>query len=64
MEELQLFEKQMKEEAAKTDSVSFAVGLCLEEDSQNIYNAMKTADVRMYEDKKQFYGDHPELNRR
>jgi diguanylate cyclase (GGDEF)-like protein len=64
MKELQQYEKKIKDKAAETDSVSFAVGLCLEEDSQKIYNAMKTADINMYEDKNKFYDAHPELNRR
>ena len=64
MKELQQYEKKIKDKAAETDSVSFAVGLCLEEDSQKIYNAMKTADVNMYEDKNKFYDAHPELIRR
>ena len=56
--------KQIKEKADKTDTVSFAVGLCIEEDSQKIYDAMKTADVNMYEDKKKFYEQFPERKRR
>ena len=62
--ELEDYEKQIKAKAAETDNVSFAVGLCLEEDSQSIYEAMKTADVNMYEDKKQYYEKNPELKRR
>ena len=58
--QLEKYAKQMKEEADKTDSVSFAIGTCVEEDSQNIYEAMKNADVNMYEDKKIFYEQHPE----
>ena len=64
MAALQDYEKQIKELAAETDTVSFAVGLCLEENSQNIYDAMKRADVNMYEDKKNFYEQHPERVRR
>ena len=64
MQELQVFEKQLKEKAAATDNVSFAVGLCVEEDSQKIYSAMKAADIAMYEDKKQFYDEHPDKKRR
>ena len=64
IDELKQFEKQMKDMAAKTDDVSFAVGLCLEEDSQKIYEAMKAADVNMYEDKKKYYDEHSELTRR
>ena len=63
MAQLEDYEKQIKERADKTDTVSFAVGLCIEEDSQKIYNAMKAADVNMYEDKKKFYGGHPEFKR-
>ncbi len=63
MAELEEYEKQIKEKAAATENVSFAVGLCVEEDSQKIYDAMKTADVNMYEDKKKFYDEHPEIKR-
>ncbi len=62
--ELKEKEKQIKEMADATETVSFAVGLCVEEDSQNIYEAMKIADVNMYEDKKAFYKKHPERKRR
>lgn len=54
----------MKEKAAETDTVSFAIGISLEEDSTHIYEAMKAADVNMYEDKKKFYEENPELKRR
>ncbi len=64
MEELKDYEKQMKDKAAATDNVSFAVGISLEEDSQKIYGAMKAADVAMYEDKKHFYDEHPDKKRR
>ena len=64
LEALEAFAKEMKEAAAETDTVSFAIGLCLEKDSQNIYEAMKAADVNMYEDKKKYYDAHPELKRR
>ena len=63
-EELKQYEKQLKEKAAATDNVSFAVGLCLEADSQKIYEAMKIADVNMYDDKQKYYDAHPEINRR
>ena len=61
---LEEYEKQIKERAAATESVSFAVGLCVEENSQKIYDAMKAADVAMYEDKKLFYDEHPDRKRR
>ena len=62
--QLEEYAKQMKDKAAQTNTVSFAIGLCVEEDSQHIYEAMKTADVNMYEDKKKFYAEHPERKRR
>ncbi len=64
LEALEAFAKEIKEAAAETDTVSFAIGLCLEKDSHNIYEAMKAADVNMYEDKKKYYDAHPELKRR
>ena len=63
MAQLQDYEKELKARADKTDNVSFAVGLCCEEDSQRIYDAMKTADVNMYEDKNKYYAQFPELKR-
>ena len=64
MEYMQQREKELKSKALKSNAVSFAVGLCLEEDSQHIYDAMKTADKRMYEDKKKYYELFPEQKRR
>ncbi len=64
MAELEDYARQTKALAAETDTVSFAIGLCVEEDSQKIYDAMKQADVNMYEDKKAFYEAHPERKRR
>ena len=64
LDELKAYEKSIKQKAAETDFVSFSVGLCLEEDSQQIYEAMKTADVNMYEDKKLYYEQNPDKKRR
>lgn len=64
LEYLQEKARQVKELASQTDNVSFAVGVCLEENSQRIYDAMKTADANMYEDKKAFYDEHPVRKRR
>ena len=64
MKELEKYEKEIKEKAAKSETVSFAVGLSIEEDSQHIYEAMKAADVNMYEDKKKYYDQFPEQKRR
>ena len=46
------------------DSVSFAIGSCFDNDSANVCSAMKTADQRMYEDKKLYYETHPKYNKR
>ena len=64
MEQLEDYAKKMKEKAAQTDNVSFAIGLCLEEDSLRIYEAMKQADVNMYEDKKKYYEQFPDRKKR
>ena len=64
MAELEEYSRRVKALADETDTVSFAIGLCVEEDSQKIYDAMKQADVNMYEDKKAFYEAHPERKRR
>ena len=64
MDTLKSYEKEIKEKASQTDYVSFAVGLSIKDDSQKIYEAMKIADVNMYEDKKRFYEAHPERKRR
>ena len=45
------------------DNVSFAIGYCYQNDLGDITEALKTADERMYEDKEQFYKEHPELKR-
>ncbi len=64
MSELEDYSCQMKAVAEETETVSFAIGLCVEEDSQSIYDAMRKADINMYEDKKAFYEAHPERKRR
>ena len=63
LSQLEDYVKQIKEKADATENVSFAVGVCVEEDSQNVYDAMKTADVNMYEDKNLYYQKYPELKR-
>ena len=63
IEQLNDYAKQIKEKSNQTESIRFAVGLCLEEDSRQIYTAMKLADVNMYEDKKKYYEQFPEQKR-
>ena len=63
MEFMEEKSKAVKAKAAETENVSFAIGLAFDEDSQKIYNAMKTADVNMYEDKNKYYEQFPDLKR-
>ena len=60
IEYLKECEKKIKAKAAESDTVSLAVGLYIEEDSQRIYEAMRMADVNMYNDKKKYYEQFPE----
>ena len=64
LDELKSYEKLIKQKAAETDFVSFSIGLCVEQDCQKIYDAMKTADVNMYEDQKRYYEQNPDKVRR
>ena len=64
LKQIEAFAGQMKALAADTEFVSFAIGYCLEKDSQKIYEAIKTADVNMYEDKKRYYEQFPERKHR
>ena len=60
------FEKQLaglRSELADNPDTSFAIGFCFEKDCHNIRTAMKTADALMYEDKKLYHQEHPELKR-
>ena len=45
------------------NNVSFAIGYCYQNDSTDITGALKTADQKMYEDKEQYYKEHPEARR-
>ncbi|MCR4791714.1 MAG: GGDEF domain-containing protein [Lachnospiraceae bacterium] len=50
--------------SASYGNVSFAIGTCVQSDQRKILDALKEADKAMYEDKEQFYRDHPERKRR
>jgi diguanylate cyclase (GGDEF)-like protein len=45
----------------KFDNLSFAIGGCVESTGSNIRVALRRADERMYEDKRKFYEQFPEL---
>ena len=49
------------ERADKTENLRLAIGMSFSDDEPDILKAMRNADKRMYEDKKHFYEQHPEL---
>ena len=49
------------EKASKTDTIRFAVGVSLSCDEPDILKAMRAADRKMYEDKKRYYENNPDL---
>ncbi|MCR5357547.1 MAG: EAL domain-containing protein [Lachnospiraceae bacterium] len=51
----------IRRESEKFDNLSFAIGGCVEDNSGNIRLALRCADERMYEDKRRFYEQYPEL---
>ena len=53
--------KKLREVSEKYERVSFAIGSCVEPDSHNVREALKIADQRMYEDKREYYVRHPGL---
>ena len=59
-EELEEKEKQLREAALKYNGLVFAVGHACVEKASDVRTALRLADERMYEDKKKYYGSHPE----
>ena len=59
-EDIEAKVQKLRENSENTDNVSFSLGFYYNENGGNIRTAMHEADVRMYEDKKQFYLRHPE----
>ena len=53
--------KKLREVSGKYERVSFAIGSCVDADSHNVREALKIADQRMYEDKREYYVKHPGL---
>ena len=64
----EIIEEQIEVLRKKADDpktpVSFAVGFYYDENHGDIRAAMREADARMYEDKKQFYAKFPENRKR
>lgn len=63
-EEFDAYIEKLKANCEKSPTVKFAVGTCYEKDDFDIREAMRIADERMYEDKDEYYDNHPELQRR
>lgn len=55
--------ERLRTAAAEHGGVSFAAGACWTERADDLQNAFYTADERMYEDKTNYYKEHPELMR-
>ena len=56
--------QKLHEKSEIPGNVSFSMGYYYDDEGCDIRKAMHEADVRMYEDKKQFYARHPELKKR
>lgn len=54
----------LREESKKPNNVSFSLGFYYDDQGGDIRNAMHEADVRMYEDKKEFYAHFPANRKR
>ncbi len=63
-EELARKAEQLRQAQEHYEKVSFAIGYYAEENSAAIHNALRMADEKMYEDKRRFYENHPQLERR
>lgn len=53
--------KKLREVSKKYERVSFAIGSCVESDTHKVREALKIADQRMYDDKREYYVKHPKL---
>lgn len=56
--------EKLRKVSEKYERVSFAIGGCVEQDIRDVRTALKIADQRMYEDKREYYVRHPELRKR
>ena len=63
-DELKAKVAQLREVEKKYERVRFAIGYYVEDTFQQVRNALKIADRKMYDDKKMYYEAHPELKRR
>ena len=58
-DELEIKATALRDAARRYDNVSFAIGTCFEADGADIQRALKTADARMYDDKRAYYENRP-----
>ncbi len=56
--------KNIKTMAAEIEDLCFAIGTHVAQEGEDIRSVMRAADEKMYEDKKNFYLEHPELKYR
>lgn len=56
--------EKLRKVSEKYERVSFAIGGCVEQDIRDVRTALKIADQRMYEDKREYYVKHPEIRKR
>lgn len=56
--------QEVRDQAAKTDDVSFALGSSVQASKKDVRVALRQADERMYEDKKRYYEANPEKKMR
>ncbi|MBQ9550739.1 MAG: GGDEF domain-containing protein [Lachnospiraceae bacterium] len=66
MTESEMNEKieEIREGSKKYKGVSFSLGGCVMENSHDVRTALRLADERMYQDKKEYYDSHPDAKRR
>ena len=60
-EELDERIERIRKASEKYANLSFAIGGCVEDNGRNIRVALRRADERMYEDKRKFYEQFPEM---
>ena len=60
-EELHKRMEKIREGCMAYPGLAFALGGCYEKECRNIRMALRIADERMYEDKRRFYEEHPEI---
>ena len=55
--------ERLRNDIKKNSALSFAIGGCWSDGSDDMTTVFRNADERMYEDKETFYRNHPELKR-